>query len=422
MNIGSPSFARSYQKGKGGYNVLKDPGEDETESGLHQDRFEQIFVVIKNTVLDQLKRDYKSLWDEGYSNALSGTTGGAVVANKDINYDFFTVSGQYSWLINFIDMHVRGTIGLDMPYTAREPTWSFADLSDEEREIVATQLSHSGGEDGEVVEGDIPPNFAALVTQTVCKAWVQHLLQYITIPRSWPRDRLDTSDKFDTSHGMSSRLKGGAAALDYAHSLSWWTQAKVGYLANYLDQNIPEPEQVFIRQWPQIAVQEPGEDEIRALMINPELTSIAQDDPDAKATPVQAPPKELDQAERRRRLLAQQGRFKEGMLSPSKKFLMKRIRNSTVVRDAKNANIINNGFLTCENKSCGLQPANPNKVEGKPFFPGMNEDNARAMIQAHHIVPMQEKPGEYVITIEDLLCLCKNCHDVWHIRGNKSKY
>jgi len=122
--------------------------------------------------------------------------------------------------------------------------------------------------------------------------------------------------------------------------------------------------------------------------------------------------------------------FEEGMLrqkptiigrdgTPQPAYL-RRTRNRTVVKYAKELNAEKNGALTCE--YCKVQPANQqSQVEGRPFFPGMTENHATSMIQAHHIIPMKERSGVYEISAKDLLCLCKNCHDVWHINGNASR-
>jgi len=106
--------------------------------------------------------------------------------------------------------------------------------------------------------------------------------------------------------------------------------------------------------------------------------------------------------------------FDEGMLK-GEATLKKAARDQNLINKAKELNIKNNKFLTCEN--CGLQPANSNsKQEGKPFYPGMNESNASRIIEGHHVVPIHL--GERKSTVDDILCLCRNCHSLYHIVTN----
>ena len=103
--------------------------------------------------------------------------------------------------------------------------------------------------------------------------------------------------------------------------------------------------------------------------------------------------------------------FDEGMLK-GEATLKRGYRDQNLINKGKELNIKNYKFLTCEN--CGLQPANSDsKQQGKPYYPGMNESNASRIIEGHHVLPIHLKERES--TINDILCLCRNCHSLYHI-------
>lgn len=166
----------------------------------------------------------------------------------------------------------------------------------------------------------------------------------------------------------------------------------------------------------------PGENE-------PEVPPKPEVPPEPEVTPPVPPTEPVEDVSWKLKQPIQIKYFKEGMLNPGSKMIdsdgnedrvfLRRVRNATVVEHAKLANIERNTLLTCEH--CGIQPASDTgEQEGLPVFPGMTEKHAWTMIQGHHIIPFARRKEQYTITKEELVCLCKNCHDAWHILGNEA--
>lgn len=48
-------------------------------------------------------------------------------------------------------------------------------------------------------------------------------------------------------------------------------------------------------------------------------------------------------------------------------------------------------------------------------FEEVNGEKAKGYIKVHHIVPLSERGGDYVVSpIKDLISLCPNCHAMVH--------
>ena len=83
-----------------------------------------------------------------------------------------------------------------------------------------------------------------------------------------------------------------------------------------------------------------------------------------------------------------------------------RVRNKAVIEQAKKLNRANHGGkLTCVN--CNLQPETKYYREGQVLSP----EQTNALIEGHHIKGLEE--GE--VTVNDIECLCGNCHRYKHI-------
>ena len=84
---------------------------------------------------------------------------------------------------------------------------------------------------------------------------------------------------------------------------------------------------------------------------------------------------------------------------------VRRERHSGLARDKKRAFRKEHGVLFCER--CAIRPG---VVYGA--------DRGDACIEVHHTVPIGAEPGFRETTLEDLECLCANCHRIehWKIR------
>lgn len=90
--------------------------------------------------------------------------------------------------------------------------------------------------------------------------------------------------------------------------------------------------------------------------------------------------------------------FSEGKISLSKH--LKRERNVTLIRKAKNEFLEKNGHLYCE--VCGFDFEIKYGELGKDF------------IEAHHIKPVSQMQENEKTKIEDILMVCSNCHSMIH--------
>jgi len=79
-----------------------------------------------------------------------------------------------------------------------------------------------------------------------------------------------------------------------------------------------------------------------------------------------------------------------------------RERNSTLVQRKKQFFKMRHGFLFCE--TCGLEP-----IE---VFGEFGEN----CIEVHHKTPLGSLPGPSQTSLDDLQCLCANCHRIAHAK------
>ena len=103
--------------------------------------------------------------------------------------------------------------------------------------------------------------------------------------------------------------------------------------------------------------------------------------PDAKITP---PPEDVSWAEGNPRLVTH----------------LRRERRSGLSNAKKRAFRAEHGHLFCE--LCKVDPI-------KGYGP-----HGEAVIEIHHTVPVSEMPEGYETTLDDLMCLCANCHRIVH--------
>lgn len=88
---------------------------------------------------------------------------------------------------------------------------------------------------------------------------------------------------------------------------------------------------------------------------------------------------------------------------------LKRERKSGLSRAKKRNFIAKHGHLYCER--CGMDPADKYGAYGE------------ACIEVHHSIPVAEMAPGHQTELEDLVCLCANCHRVVHaeIRANQTQ-
>ena len=79
---------------------------------------------------------------------------------------------------------------------------------------------------------------------------------------------------------------------------------------------------------------------------------------------------------------------------------LRRERKSGLSKAKKRDYIAQNGHLSCER--CGLKP---DEVYGS---------HGESCIEVHHTIPVSDMPSGYQTRLEDLMCLCANCHRVVH--------
>lgn len=79
----------------------------------------------------------------------------------------------------------------------------------------------------------------------------------------------------------------------------------------------------------------------------------------------------------------------------------RRERGSGIAKAKKKSFILTHGRLLCER--CGLEPE-------KTYGPALGD----ACIEVHHKLPLAEMPPRRSTKLEDLMCVCANCHRVIH--------
>jgi hypothetical protein len=99
-------------------------------------------------------------------------------------------------------------------------------------------------------------------------------------------------------------------------------------------------------------------------------------------------------------------RYAEGDLRIVDHFRRERRRNSAAVRDKRAAvRAANSGLLACENPDCSVD-----------WYERYTPKVAEAIFDIHHTVPLAEMATDHETRIEDLICLCANCHRAEHRR------
>ena len=86
--------------------------------------------------------------------------------------------------------------------------------------------------------------------------------------------------------------------------------------------------------------------------------------------------------------------------SPRRTTHLRRERNSRAVREKKEAFRIEHGRLKCE--ECGVVPED------------VYESYGDACIEVHHKQPLSDLPSASETRLEDLMCVCANCHRILH--------
>jgi len=79
-----------------------------------------------------------------------------------------------------------------------------------------------------------------------------------------------------------------------------------------------------------------------------------------------------------------------------------RERNSSLAQRKKKFFKMHHGFLFCE--ACGLEPIEAFGEYGE------------SCIEVHHKTPLGSLPGRSQTTLDDLQCLCANCHRIAHAK------
>jgi len=397
------------------------------------------YTSIRQDIYDKMIKNHEEIWRTTLMQQRDNLPVDLDQWNLTNPGNFFTVAGQYNFLISFFEEHVFTGIGLGRKQGLNqdhENDWAFQLLTDEELDVLAATLQNMAQQTPRaepiITRETLNSNFAALLVQDLGKTYAK-MYSAVAVPAP-DRPEIPNQSLVHTWHDRLNEIPGvddiekrqllSSEAFD--GTLQWWSVVHLLYVANYVNQSIPDINKQAIGRWPDTP-SEPTQDEIRAFLSSdgqggPRLWDTNTDTDVHELPPITVTEPQAPEEDRSWRLGQedQQAKFKEGMRAPNKNYYLRRVRNATVVKHAKDANEKKNRFLTCENPDCGLQPANPkSREEGRPFFKGMNKTHARAMIQGHHIVPFAQQKGVYTITKEDILCLCKNCHDVWHIKGNE---
>jgi hypothetical protein len=103
---------------------------------------------------------------------------------------------------------------------------------------------------------------------------------------------------------------------------------------------------------------------------------------------------------------AENRRYAEGDPRIIDHLRIERRRNSKAARDKRAAvRAANNGRLACENPACETD-----------WYLRYTAEVADSIFDVHHTVPLAEMAPDHETLIEDLLCLCANCHRAEHRR------